>query len=513
MILPLFPPRVPVLYSMRIVFCLCFVHLLGRAAGVAADQAPTHLPRSTPEAQGVSSAALLRFVEGAEEKIDALHSVMLVRHGHVVTAGWWAPYAADEPHQMFSLSKSFTSTAVGLAVAEGKLSVDDPVLKFFPDEAPERPTANLRAMRVRDLLTMATGHHAEDLRNFAFSSDENLVKKFLALPVSHKPGLFFVYNTPATYLLSAIVQKVTRVTVLDYLRPRLFDPLGIAGPTWEASKQGVSLGGTGLNIRTEDIARFGQLYLQRGHWQGKQLVPAAWIDSATSRWMSNGSAPTSDWEQGYGFQFWRCRYGVYRGDGAHGQFCIVLPEHDAVLAITAGTRDLQGVLNFVWANLLPALQATSLPADATAHHRLSAKLASLSLRKPVAVATPPRARSLAGQRYVFPVNPHGIESLALQAIPGADGEAAITLQIAGKEERIAVTGGAWRKGMLTTGPMAASGAWTADDTFTLEIVRSGTPFSTRYQMRFSGEEEVVLESGGNLGPPSAKLPAITGRRP
>ena len=235
---------------------------------------------------------------------------------------------------------------------------------------------------MRDLLTMSTGHHNEDLNNFPFDAEDSVVKRFLALPVTHKPGTFFVYNTPGTYMLSAIVQKVTGQTVLDYLRPRLFDPLGIASPTWEASKQGISLGGYGLSIRTEDIAKFGQLYLQHGMWQGRQLVPAAWTETATSRWMSNGSNPDSDWEQGYGFQFWRCRNGAFRGDGAHGQFCVVLPEQATVVAITSGTRDLQGVLNVVWAKLLPALRGTPLPVDAAADDRLKAKLANLSLSIP-----------------------------------------------------------------------------------------------------------------------------------
>ena len=164
-------------------------------------------------------------------------------------------------------------------------------------------------------------------------------------------------------MLSAIVQKVTGMTVLDYLRPRLFEPLGIEHPTWETSPQGISAGGFGLSIRTEDIARFGQLYLQRGKWQGKQLVPAAWVEAATARQTSNGSNPQSDWDQGYGYQFWRCRHGAYRGDGAFGQFCVVLPEQDAVIAITSGVKDMQAVLNLVWDKLLPAMKPSSLPAD------------------------------------------------------------------------------------------------------------------------------------------------------
>src|SRR5438067_4478295 len=293
----------------------------------ASPCAAADLPRSSPEAQGVSSQAVLDFVRAADKEIDSLHGFVLVRHGHVVAEGWWAPYSAESPHSLFSLSKSFTSTAVGLAIAEKKLSLDDPVLKFFPDEAPAEPSANLKAMRLSDLLRMSTGHQTEPPRK----PTESWAKTFLAHPVPFKPGTHFLYNTSATYMLSAAVQKATGQTVLDYLRPRLFEPLGIDHPTWEASPQGVTAGGFGLSIRTEDIAKFGQLYLQKGRWQGKQIVPAAWVAEASARQTANGSNPHSDWDQGYGYQFWRCRHGAYRGDGAFGQFCIVLPEQDAVV--------------------------------------------------------------------------------------------------------------------------------------------------------------------------------------
>ena len=338
---------------------------LGGSFGAIAEAASESLPRSQPEAQGVSSSAVLAFVEEAEKKIDSLHSFMLVRHGHVVAEGWWSPYAAESPHALYSLSKSFTSTAVGLAIAEGKLSLDDQVLKFFPEDAPKEPSNNLKAMRVSDLLRMSTGHGAEPAR----PPGEVWTKKFLAQPVPHKPGTHFLYNTSATYMLSAIVQKVTGATVLDYLRPRLFEPLGIEGPTWGTSPQGISLGGYGLSIRTEDIARFGQLYLQKGKWRGKQLVPEAWVEAATARQTSNGSNPKSDWDQGYGYQFWRCRHGAFRGDGAFGQFCIVLPEQDAVIAITSGVKDMQSVLDLVWDRLLPAIQTSPLADDPEAQRR------------------------------------------------------------------------------------------------------------------------------------------------
>ena len=333
------------------------------------------LPRRSPESQGVSSKAIREFVETANQKIDTLHSLMLVRHGHVVAEGWWKPESADKPHILHSLSKSFCSTAVGLAVAEGKLSIDDPVLKFFPEDAPEKPSDKLKQMRVRDLLTMSTGHENEP----KFSDEMPWVKSFLAHPVPHKPGTHFQYNSPATYMQSAIVQKVTGQTVLEYLKPRLFDPLGIQSPAWASSPQGVSVGGWGLAVRTEDIAKFGQLYLQKGKWNDKQLVPASWIEQATSRQASTGSDPARDWDQGYGFQFWRCRHEAYRGDGAFGQFCIVLPEQDAVIAITADTKDMQAELNVVWDKLLPAFHAAALPANADEEAKLKAALADLSV--------------------------------------------------------------------------------------------------------------------------------------
>lgn len=333
----------------------------------------TDLPRSTPAAQGVSAAAIRAFIETADHDVESMHSFMLVRHGHVVAEAWWAPEAADKPHVLWSLSKSFTSTAVGLAVAEGKLSIDDPVLKFFPEDAPAEPSANLKQMRVRDLLTMSTGHQDEmNLRE-----QKDWVKGFLAHPVPHKPGTHFRYNTPATYMQSAIVQNVTGQTVLEYLTPRLFEPLGIKPPKWDASPQGISIGGYGLYLTTEDIAKFGQLYLQKGKWNGKQLLPAEWVDKATSKQVSNGSDPTRDWDQGYGFQFWRCRHNAYRGDGKDGQFCIVLPEQDAVIAITANARDMQQQLNIVWDKLLPGFHDKPLDENADEQAKLKATIAKL----------------------------------------------------------------------------------------------------------------------------------------
>jgi CubicO group peptidase (beta-lactamase class C family) len=316
------------------------------------------------------------FVETVDH-INTLHSFMIVRHGKVIGEGWWKPEAADKPHVLHSLSKSFNSTAVGLAIADGKLSLDDPVLKFFPADAPDDPSENLKAMKVRDLLTMTCGHDTEPKPVGGAPS----VKQFLAHPVAREPGTHFQYNTMGSYTLSAIVTKATGQTTLEFLKPRLFEPLGIEHPQWDSSSEGNSLGGYGLKLCTEDIAKFGQLYLQKGKWNGKQLIPEKWIDEATSKQVPNDEESHAkmgpDWREGYGFQFWRCTHNAFRGDGANGQFCIVIPDKDAVIAITAQTGNMQGELNAIWDKLLPAFKDAALPDDAPAQEKLKQALAKL----------------------------------------------------------------------------------------------------------------------------------------
>lgn len=465
------------------------------------------LPRSTPEAQGVSSAGIAEFIAAADKTVDAMNSFMLIRHGHVVAEGWWSPYSAEAPHSLYSLSKSFTSTAVGLAIAEGKLSLDDEVLKFFPDDAPASPSNNLKAMRVSDLLRMSTGQQAEPGR----TSNEPWTKTFLAQPVPFKPGTHFLYNTSATYMLSAIVQKATGSNLLDYLKPRLFDPLGIENPTWESSPQGISTGGYGLSIKTEDIAKFGQLYLQKGKWKGEQLVPSSWVDQATARQTSNGSNPKSDWDQGYGYQFWRSRNGAYRGDGAFGQYCIVLPEQDAVIAITSGTKDMQLVLNLVWDKLLPALKSAPLPSADEAQKNLESMLKGLTLPTQTGSASPAITSS---KRFVFPANPRKFESITLAPTDGGKGMT-ISAKINGIETKIECGNGTWTKGKFAViagpeQPAAATGAWTGDDTYTVKICFYETPFTATLRLKIEGDE-LQMESSTNVGFGPAQQPKLVGK--
>lgn len=479
--------------------------------GSAADLA---LPRSTPEAQGVASSAVLDFVN-ALDQIDGMHSVMILRRGHVIAEGWWAPYDAAHNHVLYSLSKSFTATAVGLAVAEGRLSLDDEVLKFFPGDAPTNAGPNLKAMRVRDLLMMSTGHQDEP----PTAPDLISAKSFLAQPVPHLPGTHFKYNTAATFMQSAIVQQLTGQTVLEYLRPRLFEPLGIAHPVWDTNFQGIALGGYGLRVRTEDIAKFGQLYLQDGRWKDRRLLPAGWVKEASARQTSNGSNPRSDWNQGYGYQFWRCRHNSYRGDGAFGQYCVVLADQEAVVAITSGIKDMQGVLNLIWDKLRPALEPSKIKADAAVRRQLQDRLDRLEVRPAQGAATALATARAVNRTFVFPANDQKIERVALRTSP-ADGTLSFTARVDGQHLVIPCGYREWRKGraplfggrlaQFPDEPMAGTYAWTANDTCVVKLCAYETPFHLVLTLKFDGDQ-LTLDAEANVAFGPTKRPQLVGR--
>jgi CubicO group peptidase (beta-lactamase class C family) len=453
-------------------------------------------------------------VAACEKSISHLHSFMLIRHGQVVAEGWWHPWRAETPQMLFSLSKSFTASAVGLAIHEGRLSLDDPVLSFFAGEAPKKVSPNLGAMQVRHLLSMSTGHDQDTTERVMRA--RNPFKAFLALPVEHTPGTHFVYNSGASFMLAAIVQKLTNQTLVEYLEPRLFEPLGILDPSWESHHSGVNFGGWGLSLKTEDIAGFGQLYLQKGLWNGQQLLPEAWVAAATAKQVSNGDDPNSDWSQGYGFQFWRCRHNCYRGDGAFGQYCVVMPDQDAVLAITGGVPDMQAVLNLVWETLLPAMGVDILPHDGTAAGELERALQNLSLDPPQGAMTSPLAARITGKTYKFEKNYETLDSLRFNF--GAEA-GQLTYRLLGGglrrgTHRLAFGNGTWLEGIAYLGgpiprQVTASGAWTAEDTFVLSLCAYETPFIATITCRFEGEQvRYDFETNLSFGP--ADRPQLVG---
>lgn len=301
-------------------------------------------------------------------------SVMVLKHGNVLLEQWLGEAAADKPHVMWSVSKSFCATAVGMCVDDGLISVSDTVINFFPEQLPAEISDNLRAMTVHDLLTMNCGHETETpIRVVSAEVDTttNWVGKFLAHPVTKQPGSWYCYNSIGTFMLSAIVQKVTGQKVNDLLATRLWQPLHIDQPEWWENPEGINCGGWGLHLKTEDMAKFGQLFLQKGKWNGQQLVSEAWVAEASKYQVPSvpaGSRPdnvaerglTSEncsWMLGYGYQMWISPEDSYRADGAFGQYIFVWPSQDAVIAITANSQDLQGEQNLIYKYLYPAIKA------------------------------------------------------------------------------------------------------------------------------------------------------------
>jgi CubicO group peptidase (beta-lactamase class C family) len=385
--------------------------------GCKKEQPITSLPRSYPEAEGVSSQGIIDFLDAAAKSNHEFHSLMFVRHGKVIAEGWWSPYKPELRHTLYSTSKSFTATAVGFAVSEKKLSVDDKVVSFFPDQLPDTVSKFLSALKVKDLLSMSAGQDPDPTFKVV-TSENNWVKSFLSVPIVHEPGTKFLYNTLVTYMLSAIVQKATGEKVIDYLKPRLFQPLSIDGMDWEVDPKGINCGGWGLRLRTEDMAKFGQLFLQKGKWNGSQVLPASWIqDASTLKIYQAPDAPqskkdSSDWMQGYCYQMWRCRHNAFRADGAYGQYIIVMPDQDAVIAITAETADMQSELNLVWDYLLPAIKGEKLAQNSSLNIQLKQRLSTLVLPLPTTLGTiPPLENKISGKTYVFEPNDRHLKSL------------------------------------------------------------------------------------------------------
>jgi CubicO group peptidase (beta-lactamase class C family) len=469
----------------------------------------------SPEEHGVPSGAVLAFVDAVEREVHRPHGFVLVRHGAAVAEGYWQPYRAGVPHMQFSLAKSFTSTAIGLLVGEGRLSVDDRVLDLVPDLTPAAPDEHLRAMRVRHLLTMTTGHDANPLRAIRLAGPD-WTRRFLAHPVEHPPGTRFVYNDAASYMLSALVQRVTGQQLTAYLRPRLLDPLGIEYLSWRQSPEGIDYGGWDMSATTAEVARFGQLCLQGGVWRGRQVVPERWIASATAHHVAS-SGLGREWEQGYGLHFWRCSHGAYRADGAFGQLCVVMPAQEAVLAMNAGAAmgSYGRLMELAWQHLLPAMQDRPLPADDAAATALADRLAGLQLPTVAGARSSPLAPGLSGRTYAVAENPDGVEAIAFAF--GGDG-CAVTIRHRHGEQRVRSGYGRWERGegAAMAGPtsftgapdggdvrttVAASGAWTDERTYAAQLWWDRTAYGRRLTCRFDDDTLTVeQEQNVSFGP-------------
>ncbi len=374
------------------------------------------LPRSTPAAEGISTQAVINMMDSlmALPECD-IHHVMVVRHGKVVAEIHPSPFRAEDSHTLYSASKTFTSLAVGIAIDENLLRLTDRVMTFFPDKRTDRVSSNMADMTVRDLLMMASGVKPDwTMRN----NSMDWVKDWLAKPVDDKPGALFQYDSMCTFMLSAIVQRVTGCTMLEYLQKKLFGPMHITMADWETSPDGINTGGWGLRVQAETMAKLGLLLLNKGNWNGEQLVSADYVTDACSRLIDGGAketVPATDGNQGYGYQVWQSKWpGSFRADGAMGQYTVVVPQEDLVVVILGMKLYGHEELACIWNQLMPGLKNEPLQPEKKLQKRLENLCAKAKLQLPKGKSTSKKANAFMGSLLQLEHNRFGLKWIAIE---------------------------------------------------------------------------------------------------
>ncbi|WP_438027206.1 serine hydrolase domain-containing protein [Sorangium sp. So ce233] len=432
----------------------------------------TLLPRSTPAASGMSSRSIAALLDRLEARSVECHSLMVVRHGHVVAEGWWAPYSAERPHLLYSLTKSFTSIAVGLAIANGLLSLDDRVVDVLPDHVPADISEQGRRLTVHHLLSMTAGHRTDSLAEAWQLEPGDLVKGFLRVPFTEAEGTRHTYDNSTTFVLARMVERVTGRGLPELLDERLFKPMGVEHAEWDRVASGAAFGFHGLHLTAEAVAAFGELLLRGGRWGDRQLVPREWVELATRRHIDTlqieGWSENPDSLCGYGYQFWMSRHG-YRGDGAFGQLCVVVPSHDLVVAVTGAITQGEAVLDPLWECLLPGLDDAGSTRD---DEILADRLRRLSLAPVPGSAAPERS---AKARLDASAEESALPDGTTVIVDPVDGGWLLRF---GSSLDVEAGHGEWRESSPLGRPVVAAGAWQGN-TFVAELYVITTPHRVR----------------------------------
>ncbi len=375
----------------------------------------------TPESAGIPSTALERFYREIETLKMPLHSFLLLRHGNLIAEGYWSPHTPDERHIVYSVSKSITSLAVGFCIEEGRFRLTDKIVDLFPEKIDFPVDGFTKEITVEHLLTMRSGHPAATDR-----TGPDWVKTYLMTPPPCPPGTVFGYDSMATHTLCALVQKTTGMKMMEYLKPRLFDPLGIEGAYCQEDPMGINTGSRGVHCKTGDMAKLGQLFLQKGHWLGKQVVPQSWLEAATQKQADTAANVINlDGNTGYGYQFWRLRGDAYGCRGIGGQWVVVIPSLDMVWVSTGNLLDDGGsddlVLRLFWSMIAPFVEFGPLPENPEAYGRLLALTRELALPMPDGAEEGKLLTALPGKTYAFRPNEAGLASVGFTKVEDALG--------------------------------------------------------------------------------------------
>ena len=487
------------------------------------------LPRSAPAAEGISTQAVIDMMDSLMALPDCeIHHVMVLRHGHVVAELHPAPFRAEDAHTLYSASKTFTSLAVGCAIDDNLLRLDDRVMTFFPDKRTGRVSDNMADMTVRDLLMMASGVKPDwTMRN----NSMDWVRDWLAKPVDDKPGSLFQYDSMCTFMLSAIVQRVTGQTMLEYLQKKLFTPMHITVADWETSPDGINTGGWGLRVQAETMAKLGQLLLNKGEWNGEQLVSADYVEAACSRLIDGGAketVPATDGNQGYGYQVWQSKWpGSYRADGAMGQYTVVVPQEDLVVVILGMKLYGHEELACIWNQLMPGLKTEPLQLEKKLQKKLDNLCAKASLQLPQGKSmSKKREIDLCSKVLVLDPNKHDYKSLAV--IPVRDNYRIFVIKRNdGSEDRLDMGYEQWCYTHLNGYPVysinainrmqgfangftaAAAYAWSEPMTINVKVHYVDWISGTTFVIDFEKLEVTICDTYPNSKPETVKFNIIT----
>jgi CubicO group peptidase (beta-lactamase class C family) len=450
---------------------------------------------SLPELEGMDSNALAELVKfGASEKMDSL---LVTRHGRIVTEAYYAPFRSGHKHRINSATKAVVGTLIAILLRDGLLdSLDRRVLEFFPARTIANLDGNKQAMTIRHLLNMTSGFEWKE------RLDDSVPETFLAMeespdwqqfildqPMAQPPGTAFEYNSGNSHLLSAIVNRLTGRSALDYAKAQLFGPLGITDVFWRRDPQGISAGGAGLYLQPRDMAKIGYLYLRNGSWDGRQIVPPDWIDA-----VNHASVDMRLPELRYANQFWVVpdRH-VYMAVGFHRQLIVVMPDLD-IVAVATGTR------HYPFARLIDGItgavkSGAPLPENAAARAALDLSIADAATERPSPVGpVPEAAKQVSGKVYAFAPNVLNLRTLALNlsdADPSFEfvsSASSSTTRNYGNSGPLGLDGTYRIGGRARFGVNAAKGSWQDEKTFVLDLQTLGNDDARKFTFTFEGPD-------------------------
>ena len=449
--------------------------------------------RGTPESVGIPSQAITNFILRLRKQNVPMHSILVYRHDCLVTEGYYAPYQPDTLHRMFSISKSFTSIAIGLLADEGKLSLNDPIISYFPDKIPDDVHPWIAAMTIRDMLMMRTCHAST---TYKVNMQTDWVESFFTVPPTHPAGKVFHYDTSSAHTLAALVERLSGMPMLDYLKEKL-SVLGFSRKSYMLTDPfGVSMGGSGLNATPIDLLKFAYLIAHEGLVDGKQLLSSSYIKEATSNLTPTlVPAPCRSEACGYGYQFWRNEKDGYVCYGMGGQLIIFLPKWDLICITTADTQGIGGgnqlIYDALYDEILPSLSPNSLPEDQKSHQELLSLLQKLEIAPLEGFAFSPIAEKVDQVRFSIVANEHDFSNLWLTFCKD---EGTLSFTLRGKEYQLVFGLGCIRTGIFPVYEQryTASGAWLADDTFYLRFhIIDAYVGSVHFEFSF-GEDDVTV---------------------